>query len=78
MKQKKPEVQKDSYVGQRIVGARKATPKEIALFGWDYRAYVLVLENGNLITASQDEEGNGPGVLFGHDVTLNEGHYIGF
>ena len=32
---------------------------------WDYGTIVLVLGNGTIVYPSQDEEGNGPGALFG-------------
>jgi hypothetical protein len=53
--------------GRKIVGFRPMTKAELAYEGWDdFRgaASVLVLDDGTLIYASQDEEGNGPGALF--------------
>lgn len=64
----------NGVVGQRIENIRSATPEELNDLGWDdspYPLVVLVLENGGRIFASQDEEGNGPGCLFG---IINETH----
>ena len=61
---------KGDIVGRKIVGARKMTKDEAAADGWnglrdwDY-PIVLILDDGTLLYASADEEGNGPGELFG-------------
>ena len=56
-------------VGQKIVAIRKLTKKELKDEGWEVGRFglplVIVLEDGSKLYASQDEEGNGPGVLFG-------------
>jgi hypothetical protein len=59
-----------SIVGQKIVGIRNMTSKEIESeggYGGSEPCIVLILENGTLLYASRDEEGNGPGTLFGKD-----------
>jgi len=33
--------------------------------GWDYGTTVIVFADGTKIYASQDDEGNGPGTMFG-------------
>ena len=70
-------VKVDWPVGLRIVGIREMTDKERDLYAWYGPAVVLVLEDGSLLFPSQDEEGNGPGALFGvrdgEDVVLYSG-----
>lgn len=54
--------------GRKIVDVRHMTKAEMEREGWDdYRgpATVLVLDNGTILYPSMDEEGNGPGALFG-------------
>jgi hypothetical protein len=73
----KPKVKKEEVpektvpewpVGQRITKIRVMTPQEMKQQGWDYgNAIVLELEDGSRLYPSQDEEGNGPGALFGVD-----------
>jgi len=51
-----------------IVKVRRMTDKEMADNGWDgYHTNppVLELEDGGILFPARDEEGNGPGVLFG-------------
>jgi hypothetical protein len=51
---------------RRIAGVRKLTKAEMKLEGWDWgSATALVLDDGTLLYASQDGEGNGPGMIFG-------------
>lgn len=57
-------------VGQEIVEVREMTPAEMAQEGWEPDnlhgpPVVLELEDGSLLFASADAEGNGPGELFG-------------
>jgi hypothetical protein len=56
--------------GRTIVAVRKMRPAEAKREGWDLRwahgaPPVLVLDDGQVIYPSQDDEGNGPGALFG-------------
>ena len=58
------------FVGQTIKKIRKMTEKEMLAEGWGdtmewHVPTVLVLSNGAKIYASQDDEGNSPGALFG-------------
>jgi hypothetical protein len=59
----------DPITGHAIVGIRRMTAAELKAEGWTptryQQALVLVLDNGTKLYASQDEEGNGPGALFG-------------
>jgi hypothetical protein len=58
--------EKFSTVGRRIVLERAMTPEELEGEGWDDRhGWALVLDNGNVLYASKDDEGNGPGAIFG-------------
>lgn len=56
-------------VGLRIVDIRWMTKEEMEKDGWgNYgdSCPVLVLDDGSLIYASCDPEGNGPGMLYGY------------
>ena len=64
---KAPKQQHD-IIGQTIKTVRAMTEKEIEAEGWEpgYGVPVLIeLMNGMKIYPSCDEEGNGPGALFG-------------
>jgi hypothetical protein len=56
-----------ALVGRRIVEVRAMSARELEAEGWppDETAPVLVLDNGAILFPSRDEEGNGPGALFG-------------
>lgn len=54
-------------VGQTIQAVRWMTTEEMEQEGWDRPAVILEMVEGGKIYASQDEEGNGPGTLFGID-----------
>lgn len=61
------------FVGLTIVAVRPMTAAEARVEGWRLSPHhgppmVLVLSEGFLIYPSQDDEGNGPGALFGTDV----------
>jgi hypothetical protein len=57
----------DGLVGKKVVAVRGMTSTEMRKEGWDTteRATVIEFDDGTKIFASQDEEGNGPGTLFG-------------
>ena len=57
---------KDFLVGKKIVDVYYHTPKQNEeIFGDDYSTNVrIVFSDGHWITASQDDEGNGSGVIF--------------
>lgn len=55
-------------VGRTITKVRWMTKEEMDKQGWYSRAAVLELDNGDYLYASQDEEGNGPGALFGSSL----------
>jgi len=58
-------------IGRKIVNVRRMTLAEAKKEGWDDSAFphrvapVLVLDDGSKIYPSEDEEGNGVGMLFG-------------
>ena len=56
-----------TVVGRRIVAVRAMTKDELEAEGWlpDEAVPVLVLDDGSVLFPSRDEEGNGPGALFG-------------
>ena len=51
--------------GARIVTTRALTQVEVDNEIWPETTVALVLENGIVLYASRDAEGNGPGALFG-------------
>ena len=64
------------FVGKSIVEVRSMTSEELQLEGWDLphsSVPVFVLDDGTLIYPSQDEEGNGPGQIFG---STNDSHFM--
>lgn len=52
------------FVGCKISKVRYQTPEEQEEHGWHRPGVVLELEDGGIIYASQDDEGNGPGTFF--------------
>lgn len=60
--------------GLSITKARPMSQRELDREGWEnihHTATALELSNGAVIYASQDDEGNGPGTLFGTDAEGN-------
>lgn len=51
-------------VGRKITGFRYLSDKEQDDLGWCHAAPVLMLDDGNQIFASKDDEGNEAGALF--------------
>ena len=64
---------KDFLVGRKIVDVYYHSEKENEeIFGDDYQTNIkIVFDNGHWITASQDDEGNGSGVIFTTDPKLS-------
>ncbi|MBM3950773.1 MAG: hypothetical protein FJ311_04895 [Rhodospirillales bacterium] len=56
-----------TLAGRRIVEVRSMSVRELEAEGWppDETVPALVLDNGAILFPSRDEEGNGPGALFG-------------
>lgn len=52
-------------VGRKIVGIRWMTQDEMDREGWDNTTVLIELDDGTKLYPSQDDEGNGPGALFG-------------
>ncbi len=54
-------------IGKKIKHVRAMTKKEMDVEGWDRTPLVIEFTDGSKIYASQDDEGNGPGSMFGVD-----------
>ena len=54
-----------TVVGKRIIEVRPMTASEMEAEGWDRPPTVLVLDDGSRLYPSRDDEGNGPGTIFG-------------
>jgi len=59
----------EPIIGQQIAAIRNMTKEELTEEGWEFSnplsTTVIVLSNGTIIYPSADDEGNGPGVLYG-------------
>jgi hypothetical protein len=53
----------EALVGRRVVRVGYMTPGEAAELGWSDRPAALEFDNGTVLYAACDEEGNGAGVL---------------
>jgi hypothetical protein len=58
------EVATSKLVGRKIVEARYLTDIELKGLGWHNASIVLLLDDGNYIYPSADDEGNDAGALF--------------
>lgn len=56
---------KEHLKDKTIVDVRYLTDEEAESLGWNSRSLVIHLDDGTLIYPSRDDEGNGPGALFG-------------
>jgi len=59
-------------IGVKLVSVRKMMPSEIEAEGWEGNhhsesATALIFDDGTVLYASQDDEGNGPGRMFGYN-----------
>lgn len=61
---------KEKLVGRKIVDVKYMSKQDMDTLGWDDRAVLLVLDDGNVIWPSRDDEGNGAGALFTNDEDL--------
>jgi hypothetical protein len=55
-------------IGRKIVACRHMTQQELLEEGWEAgrsMPILLVLDDGMKVYPSRDEEGNGPGAIFG-------------
>jgi len=60
-----------NLIGRKIVDIITLSKEDIEAEGWEnspYPCLAILLDDGNIIYPSQDEEGNGPGALFGKIV----------
>lgn len=64
-------VAKDQLEGRTIVAVRYLTLDEMEGIGWYSRCVVMILDDGNIIYPSQDDEGNNAGSLFTTDSENN-------
>jgi len=59
----------NTIVGRKIVAVRPITQGEVDREGWSdwgrLNVPVIVLDDGAILFPSRDEEGNGPGEIFG-------------
>ena len=55
----------EELIGKKIKNVRNLTKKEIEAEGWYNGTTAIELEDGTLLYASQDDEGNGAGAMFG-------------
>ena len=58
------DVAKKVLLNRKIVDVRYMTDDEALDMGWSYRPVVIHLDDGNLVFASCDDEGNDGGALF--------------
>jgi hypothetical protein len=65
-------------IGIKIKNIRPMTKREHNFEGWEkdpnHRPYVIELENGVILYPSRDDEGNGPGTLFGRNTKEKKNH----
>jgi len=70
-----PKVQTPSLTGAKVIRVREMTSTEIDGQAWDRGTVVIEFDNGIKIFASRDDEGNGPGSMFGEYGT--QSFYVG-
>lgn len=64
-------------VGRKVVAVREMTEHEIKAEGWDRGTTAIEFDDGSVIYASRDEEGNGAGEMFGYNKKdSKQGHYL--
>jgi len=63
---------KEQLLGRKIVKVRYMTVDEMNDLGWYSRPVVMILDDGNIIYPSRDDEGNDGGALF----TTNEANPV--
>lgn len=57
-------------IGRTVVGVRALNQEELDDMDWYGHVPVLIFDDGTEIIASQDSEGNGPGVFFIDNPTI--------
>lgn len=58
------DIAKEQLLGKKIVDVRYMSQDECDDLGWTHRPVVFHLDDGNLVFASCDDEGNDGGSLF--------------
>lgn len=58
------DIAKDQLLNRKIVDVRYLSQDEADDLGWTHRPVVIHLDDGNLLFASCDDEGNEGGALF--------------
>ena len=58
------DVAKKQLLNRKIVDVRYLTTEEMENLGWYHKCVVMVLDDGNMIYPSSDDEGNNAGALF--------------
>ena len=61
-----------SLKGRKVKSLRYLSAKEAAGLGWHQRPLVIEFDDGTLVFASRDDEGNGAGALFGQGPNNEE------
>lgn len=65
-----------TLVGKKVVAVRNMTKKELRSEGWDEEpATAIQFDDGTIVYASRDDEGNGPGAMFGK-LKSGQGIYV--
>lgn len=75
-----PVEQTEPILGAKVIALRPMTFAELIEEGWEGEVapMCLIFDNGAVLYASRDEEGNGPGALFGQQVDPKTGEIIQF
>lgn len=66
-------------IGKKILNVIKIPDAVFKKEGWEHSPHsgiALVLSDGSFLYPAQDEEGNGPGALFGMNKGLDTAYYI--
>jgi hypothetical protein len=58
------QIAKDQLLGRTITEVRYMSQEEMEGMGWSHRPVIMVLDDGNAIYPSADDEGNDGGSLF--------------
>ena len=56
-----------NLVGKKVTSVRYLSDEEMNALDWSQKSLVIQFDDGSVIYPSQDDEGNGPGALFGQN-----------